>query len=331
MLDVREYLVNNYGGHSSRQLSSSDEIALDACPNCGREEDHFNYNVRSNVGGCFSCGFGIRGVDAKAWLVVNLEGISFTEAKRFLLLAGTNKLDAVTQLLGEEKLAEPFEKVVHENTELPEEFELVVDQLRNPVVRMPDYFDKRLYAQDVVEKMRIGFCTSGHYASRMIFPFKCKHMKSFVARRIHDWMKAKYKNPPGSKHSQLLYNYESIKPDDLVFVCEGVTDVIRLACYDMTAVCTFGKKISMDQINLLSEAKPKEVIALFDGDAIKQNQQAFEKLSLRMNASFAILPRISATKVYDPDSIPLWILQEIIGNRMTLSKLDNTLRILQSF
>lgn len=326
-MEIRDLLIQKYGGAKSRQLASSDEIGLPNCPFCGKDKHHFNVNVRTKTAGCLKCGRGFRGRKAYIKLIAKLEDVSFEKAERILLYGDKDKASAVVDILTANKNKDEGEKPKnHVNTKLPDEFELIIDPLRSKKKIIPTAFAKREYLDETLERFEIGFCRSGDYASRIIFPIKCRDKYSFVARGIHEWQNKKYKNPPGSKHSQLLFGYNLVQKGKTIVLVEGATDVLRMDAYHIYAVGTFGKKLSMEQIDLLVDLKPKEVIALFDSDALKQNQKAFERLSLRLNASYAILP-----EPYDPDNIPMILLNNALRNRTGISKLENALRLLKSF
>ncbi len=334
MIDLKKYLVEKHGGHKSGQLNSPDEIALPECFWCHKDKDHFNFNIKTNKGGCLKCGKGFHSV---VQMICKLEHLNETRAKLYLMhgsLEERSKMSLVKDILGKNKIDEKTEsEIEHLNTELPDEFIPMVDLTITGVkIRIPLEFKERNYSRKIISKAKIGYCGEGDYACRIIFPIYCKDMKSFVARRIHEWQNKKYKNPPGSKHSQLLYNYNNMPEyGGLIFVVEGVTDVLRLWSYGLYAVCTFGKKISFKQIDLLVELQPKEVVSVFDGDAVKQNKKSFEKLSLRLNASYMVLPKKNDEEYYDPDDLPKEKFFKAFEKRIGLSKLDNAIRILKSF
>ena len=106
------------------------------------------------------------------------------------------------------------------------------------------------------------------FSDYVIFPVEDNHsVVGYVAR--HTWSKKKidvhnrkakhngeykilrYRNSTDNDFSKLLYNYDSIRPDetDTVILTEGIFDVIaltrKLELYDNThiaAIATFGKK-----------------------------------------------------------------------------------------
>lgn len=334
MLDLRDYLIDRYSGRPMKGKPA--EISID-CPSCGKGEFHFSFNVVKREGNCFHCPYLVNSGER---LLQDLEGITQVQAKILLStgsLEGTRASAALHILNSKERFSQGTDPdELHKNADLPEGFTLMVNPNRVPVMRVPVQFSSRGYSVRTLQNMQIGFCASGSYSGRIIFPIMCGRLKSFYARRIYDWMEPKYKNPPGSKHSQLLYNYDNIPSQcDLVCVVEGCTDVLRLTDYGMFAVATSGKKISSEQISLLVSKEPKEVVALFDGDAYVENQKSFEKLSYRLNAFMAYLPKKGVvknkTEYYDPDDCPKELLNQVISNRIGMSRIATATRILKNF
>jgi len=315
MIDYKKILVDKYGGHKSKMSSRQEEISLHNCPKCGKDGDHFSFNVLTCKGGCFSCGYTVFNF---CDLIAHIENITIEAANIFVSgIEGKNKLDIIDDFFVDKNNKSEIKKYEHINVELPDEFILMIDYLRHPVARIPKVFTSRKYPLSIIEKFGLGYCETGKYANRIIFPVYCKDKKSFVARRIKDIMPEKYKNPLGSLHSQLLYGYNFISKDKIIFLTEGPTDVLRLASYEYFAVCSFGKKVSYEQIDLLVDLEPKEVVCVFDGDALKQNIKAFNKLSNRLDTTYIILP-----DEYDPDDCPRDIFESCYINRKNMSKLN---------
>lgn len=314
--------LTSHGFTPSRVLRKPDELAID-CPKCGKP-DHFHFNPYKEIGGCWSCSYkpdfyqviaDIERVDRKQ---VELHIEAFT---------GGDDMETVIAMLSNEPAERP--EPTHVNADLPAEYERVVDPLRSQI-KIPIYLKSRNYPVEILNQYRIGFCLTGDYAARIIFPVSCSGMRSFVARRIFDYMAAKYKNPPGALHSKLLYGYDELtfRQKRILFICEGPTDVLRLAQYGYSAVATFGKKISYDQINLLQLLRPDEVIIMFDADALTENEKSFERLSHFMPTSIIALPQKPNGEYYDPDDIERRDLDILYSRRSGVNDLDETIRIL---
>lgn len=334
MLDLRQFLIDQHDGIPVK--GRPQEITMD-CPDCGKGNGHFRFNTLKKRGACFRCSLT---VGSAVNLLMLLEGISKTRAVELYevgSIGGSRSSSALKLISKKEKKEEVIVEDRHVNSELPEEFELCFDPNRNPNFICPKVFASRQYKLSTIIKLKIGFCREGSYAARIIFPIECNGMKSFYARKIRDEMKPKYKNPPGSKHSQILYAYDLV-PDnaDMVFVVEGCTDVCRLLDRGYHAVATSGKKISSEQVDLLVKKKPKEVITMFDSDAMKENEKAFKKLSYRLNASYILL-RVKGVDnngqmiQLDPDEMTEHELKLCIEYRHTMSRKKTALNILKNF
>ena len=89
--------------------------------------------------------------------------------------------------------------------------------------------------------------------------------------------KLRYNNSIGTQFSQLLFGYDDITENtSTVILVEGIFDkiavdkVLRLwESEEVKCVCTFGKKISAEQIEKLKVKGVSRVILLYDFDAIK--------------------------------------------------------------
>lgn len=326
-----DLLVDECGGEQVK--GKPGEVSFD-CPECGKADKHFRFNVVKDRGACWKCDYRVGSIEA---LIVKIKGISKQRAENWVLTgsADTTRAQSALEILNK---AEVESEIVfddkHVNSELPEEFIPMYDNIRQPVCMVPKVFAQRNYSLETIGRLGLGFCKEGKYAGRIIFPLRCDGQESFFARRIFDYQNPKYKNPPNSKHSQLLYNYDEIPNSAFrVFVVEGCTDVCRLVDWGYDAVGTSGKKISTNQIDLLAKKYPAEVVVLFDGDAIKENEKAFTKLSYRLNASIAFLPEKGVnekgdTIYYDPDDAPVEMLDKAIENRVPMSRLGYAITLL---
>ena len=326
MINIVNFLIDKHGGHYAKWKADHTEIALDSCPNCGKGDEHFNFSTRKMRGGCFSCDWRCDIIQ----LISSLEGISRDKAKVLYDGQEYDELDLAINFLSDNETAEPVSEVVeHKDTPLPKEFELIFDVLRTPNVIIPTAFRLRNYDPQIMARYGIGFCRSGDYNARIIFPIKTGLKFSFTGRAIQPTQPKKYRHPSGSLMSKLLFGHDNVfRNCKQLYVVEGPTDVLRLACHGLFAVCTFGKKISVEQIRLISKKDPQEVICVFDGDAIEQNIKAFQKLSMRLNASYVLLPRKENGDFYDPDDVPKETLFQLIERRIGLDDLMNTIRIL---
>lgn len=123
---------------------------------------------------------------------------------------------------------------------------------------------------------------TGPYKFRIIAPIYYRgKMVSFQGRDITGKSELKYKACPQDKevipHKHLLYGYDKI-PSHSIIVVEGIVDVWKLG---PGAVCTFGVKWTLEQLNKIKEF-PRRFI-MFDSNEEEAQAQA-EKLAASLSA-----------------------------------------------
>jgi hypothetical protein len=87
------------------------------------------------------------------------------------------------------------------------------------------------------------------------------------------------------------YFFDCYKQQTVLLV-EGVFDAWGFIKHGLPALCTFGKSISAEQINLLRSITPREVIFVWDIDAYKEMAQAVSRLQ-------HVFPSLSVVDVED--------------------------------
>ena len=125
-------------------------------------------------------------------------------------------------------------------------------------------------------RYRLGYCTTGVYANRLIIPsYDIQgNLNYFVARDLFTNSSMKYKNPPVPRDVIVFEDVVSFN-HDLVLV-EGVMDAIAVR---RNAVPMLGKHPSKTLINKLVTYKPKVYVALDSDaqqDALKLVQQLLD-------------------------------------------------------
>ena len=149
----------------------------------------------------------------------------------------------------------------------------------------PEHFEaynylinERKISRDIILKYRLGFCTNGKHAKRIIIPSYDKNgeVNYFVARSYDPKeKKRKYLNPEADKN-KFIFNEGLIDwGDSLLFIVEGVFDMLSLP----NAVPLLGKTMSTTLYYKLKELKPKIVVAL-DPDAWINEMNIYNTLQL---------------------------------------------------
>ena len=121
-----------------------------------------------------------------------------------------------------------------------------------------DYLFSRGLSIQTIKHFRLGYCTSGTYADRIIVPLE----KGFVARTIHNEILAKvatgrrekYLFPLGLNISEMLFNKGKYDP---IILCEGVFDVMRLYEIGYDAIGLFGARVYPAQIESSLQVRRK--------------------------------------------------------------------------
>jgi DNA primase len=159
----------------------------------------------------------------------------------------------------------PEEKV--KELQLPLEFASLShnDGSRNFNRAMNYAITRKISSTDIV-KYNIGFCSSGLYQDRLVFPSYDKNNKLnfFSARSYYDDSFMKYRNCDASKD---IIGFENLIDFDYpIYLCEGALDAISLR---RNAIPLFGKTISNALRIAISSSKCPEINIVLDDDALK--------------------------------------------------------------
>lgn len=169
-----------------------------------------------------------------------------------------------------------------------------------------------LFSRSVTEKEMIRYemqWDGTKYSGRIILPIRDHKNKlvGWVGRHINKYTNPKYLfGPTGFASSNYLFglnHFESVGRE-LVLV-EGPFDQIR---YGRGSVATFGKHFSRGQLSLLlnKEVRPKVIIIMWDGDALKEATALADRLYGIFKVKLVVLPGGK-----DPGSIPRKYLRQI--------------------
>jgi len=146
----------------------------------------------------------------------------------------------------------------------------------------PDHFEAYNYlvndrklSRETILKYRLGFCTTGSYAKRIIVPSfdEFGEVNYFVGRSYEEKPKFPYKNPKVDK-MKIIFNEGMINWDSTIYLVEGAFEMLS---FPVNIVPLLGKDLSIPLFNLLKERKPN-IIILLDPDAHKTAIQLYYKL-----------------------------------------------------
>lgn len=249
------------------------------CPICGKAK-HFYINRNSQMWDCKKCGE-----------EGNIIGLLSHLGKLFML--GEFKSIDRTKILSLSEMGhyeeEQITTLAVETTKLPTGFKRIYND---------DYLKKRKICKRNFKEIKIGYTNLvPSLKDYIIFIIEeegeCKGYLSRYTKPIPKGSKRiKYNNARGVNFSHLLFGFDQItKHTDTVIVVEGLFDKISIDNYlrlheedDIKCVATFGKKISQFQVLKLQSKGIKNLILIYDEDAIKE----MKKYSLMLNEFFNV-------------------------------------------
>ena len=172
-----------------------DEIVAKTCPFCSSGSWKFYVNIGKRRFRCYRATCDAHGsfVD----LVQQIEQLgSYREAMLFIkrnLMKQAETMDTLHALLDAVGIDDGDVERSREVEPMPTGFKPCYG---NGHWSVPRYAKERGIAKESIKKHRIGYCTSGRYANRLIIPVRCDGNQSFVARDMIGESDRKYLNPP---------------------------------------------------------------------------------------------------------------------------------------
>jgi DNA primase len=194
---------------------SNDEY-LFYCPFCHHKNRKLSININSNKYQCWVCGAAGHNI--------------YRLIKKF---GSKEQVSKWASLLGQVDLSDPIDLLEEEDTkkeetilELPKEFKFLGNK-NLPISSI----DAKLYLQERginradILKWKIGYCSTGEYEERIIFPsFNLKGDCNFFVARSYKKSGLKYKNPEACK--DIIFNELYVDWTKSVSLVEGVFDAV---------------------------------------------------------------------------------------------------------
>jgi len=248
-------------------LTTGSEELRFCCPKCGDTKYHLYYNPHKAEGGglyhCFRCNYSGRG---------------------FPLELSSLSLPPIPQTYQEKKKQRAFSW--HPISAHPQSVmeAVALDYLQNT----------RHLSIETIQDYQLSW--SPELPLTIVFPIimngepqalQVRHLtKSFAKYVFHP---AK----PGDdlKKKVLLYNFDKVKEGvSTLYVVEGIFDVL---CSDSSCtVCTFGKRVSLEQAELLRSIPKKKLVLAYDTDVkLKELRLSVERLEAFEPVYIKKLPR----------------------------------------
>ena len=235
------------------------------CPFCNHHKPKLSINIEKNVFKCWVCD--TRGRDN--YYLVKRFG-NFNQQQEWLQFTNQTDINDFEIIFSGSVQKEFVEQII----ELPEEYKSLVNNNSLSYTLPLNYLKKRGIKEDDILKWRIGYCSSGEYAGRVIIPSfnENGNVNYFVARSCRDQF-PRYKNPPVSRN--ISFNELSIDWSDDIVIVEGVFDAIKA----YNSIPLLGSTLREDSalFQKIVQHNPKVYVAL-DRDAEKKASILIQKL-----------------------------------------------------
>lgn len=216
-------------------------------------------------------------------------------------------------------LIEGFSAPVVNQLRTLEKEELKVEDKEQKKVTLPDGF-RRVYFDDYLDgrgfistdykKYHIGVSDERRLRHHIVFPiYQNGELKSWLARSrmTKDWHKQnirdfkdknaslvlRYYNSEGTEFSEIVGNLDNIVHENCILV-EGLFDeqnvskMISELKLEESCGFTFGKSLSIEQVNLLVEKGVKNLTLMYDPDALKEIEKYVMKYANRFENIYGI-------------------------------------------
>ena len=204
-------ILNDALGYGRQQGSEH----LFRCPYCNHHKNKLSVNISANVFKCWICD--ARGKSIRR--LVKRYG-SYSNLKQWDKLTGVVDFASFDfKLFDDETEEQPI------RIDLPKEFRTLTGKISPADLRAHSYLIGRGLSEYDILYNKIGHCTEGDYAGRIIVPSfdEQGYVNYFMARTYNEhW--TKYKNPNTSKN--IIFNELNIDWDSDVILVEGIFDSI---------------------------------------------------------------------------------------------------------
>lgn len=265
-------LLEKYNAKGVKELN---DVIRCACPvHGGNNTSSFVYHLDKKLFYCHSCGASGDAVQ----LVQDMEKVTFLEAIKIL----TDMLEIdITDI-----------KIVEKKNRYAKEIELLKKMYKQKRKKVEEFdvsqYDLKLLSEyrdfdgDTLKEFQVSFCKQvDGWKDRIVVPIieNGKVVGISTRRTLQDNSPKWVHFPTGIKTGDLLFNIDNCIEAEEIIICEGMWDTMKWHMAGFKSVCTFGAKLSDEQMNTLIKTGA-DLILSYDGDDAGQvaTKKAHEKL-----------------------------------------------------
>lgn len=256
-------LVNNVLKENGR-LRKGNNLTYH-CPKCHHRKRKLEVCLDApNAWHCWTCNIKGRGL---YWLLKLAQATQEQFNKLESLVGPHISKNSLSEF--DKKIASLTSTKVYENSGeilcLPDEFKSLAENDGSIEYRVAlNYAKKRKLSFCDIVKYNIGYCSTGPFMNRLVFPSydKNNNLNFYSCRSYYD-DGYKYKN---SEFSKNIVGFENLVDFDFpIYLCEGALDAISIK---RNAIPLFGKSMSQKLKTSIVESKCPEVNIVLDDDAL---------------------------------------------------------------
>ena len=234
------------------------------CSFCNHHKRKLSVNVKKGYYKCWVC-------ERKGWIARLIKRFGTSEQlHEWNELTGRVDITEFDDFFSEEK--EPEEQIL----KLPPEFMPLASKNLSLTAGIPmRYLQKRDVTKSDILKWKIGYCTSGQYAKRIIIPsFGLSGYVNYFVARAYDNSWRKYLNPPANK--DIVFNHLMVDWEEPITIVEGIFDAIVAGD---NSIPILGSNLSENSVLFGEIVKHKTPVYIaLDRDAKKKEDRIIEKL-----------------------------------------------------
>jgi len=187
------------------------------CPRCEHHKKKLSVNLEKNLFKCWVCDWSGRDL----YRVVRRYGLTKHRADWRSFGQQIEINNFAEKLFGTEEVERP------PSIDLPNSFISLVNKDLPSTAEPPlNYLRSRGLSRDDIIKWKIGYCSKGKYASRIVIPsFGLSGKVNYFVTRAYDNSWRKYLNPTASKN--IIFNELYLDFDEDMVLVEGLFDAVK--------------------------------------------------------------------------------------------------------
>lgn len=256
-------LLDKYNAKSIKEFNDSIRCC---CPvHKGDNPSCFVYDLDKKVFFCHSCGCSGDAIQ----FVEYMEDCSFKKAVDILTSILNIDIEGIQIIEKKDRYAreiEQLKKLYKRKHKIIKEFDISRYELQ----QLSSYRD---YDEDVLKEFNVSFAEKiESWNKRIVVPIvqNGKVVGVSTRRTIQDNSPKWVHLPDGIKTGDMLFNIDNCICADRIIVCEGIWDALKWHMNGFNAVCTFGAKLSDEQMKILIKTGADIILGYDNDDAGKK-------------------------------------------------------------